>query len=279
LNEWDYSVDLTARLNAGDSVVSLDVLSVSPDDLPVVYAGGWDALAVFWIGRGGTPGITYFLEFLARTAQGRTVDVEVTIAVPSLGQNAAPATVQVVTVPVSSLTAFLAQIAQQATPQLSFVMGSTLATGEQATVQQAGPPEAPVVTLNLPAGPVGSQGPQGTPGATPQQVLAAAVAVAPIVVDTAVSLTAAAHGGQTLLLEPGAALSLTWSQTGDGFQCLILNDSGTPIVPVLVGFSLSVPVNGGGAVAIPSPGAASLICTTADGGTTTKCWLVGDTAS
>lgn len=117
-----------------------------------------------------------------------------------------------------------------------------------------------------------------TPAAA-AQALAAAAGVAPIVISAATTLVAATHGGMTLVLQPGTQITVDWSQTGNGFACLLINRSGGIIAPALVGFTGSLPINGSGEIAIPSPGAASLYCLTPDGGTTAECWLVGDTAS
>jgi hypothetical protein len=109
--------------------------------------------------------------------------------------------------------------------------------------------------------------------------LSAAASAPPIVLSGATTLTADAHGGKTLVLQSGASISLAWTDTGNGFACLLLNRSGAIIAPVLVGFSNPLPVNGNGEIALPSTGAASILCITPDGGTTAECWLIGDTAS
>jgi hypothetical protein len=104
------------------------------------------------------------------------------------------------------------------------------------------------------------------------------VAVPPIILTSTTTLTAETHGGKTLTVGAGAQVTVDWSQTGNGFGCLILNESGSPLVPALVGFDLPLPVNGSGKIAIPSPGSASILCAFGADGLTKKCWLIGDTA-
>jgi hypothetical protein len=120
----------------------------------------------------------------------------------------------------------------------------------------------------------------GVPGgASTSQVLEAALSVLPIPITLATTLTGAVHGGKTLVAGVGAQITVDWSQTGNGFACLVLNESGLPLVPALLGFDTPLPINGSGEIAIPSPGAASLLCILNADGVTKECWLVGDTVS
>jgi hypothetical protein len=105
---WDVSFDVSAQIAAGDSVASVAVALSSPAGLSVIYSGGWGNLAVLWLASGGSPGQTYALDLLVKTAQGRQLAYVATVAVPTPGQGASPAQITVVQVPTSYVDAAVA---------------------------------------------------------------------------------------------------------------------------------------------------------------------------
>jgi hypothetical protein len=125
---WDYALDLTARIPAGDTVASVALGSVGPAGLPIVYLGGWGKLAVIWIDVGGTPGQSYAIDLIAMTAQGRVIELLATVTVINPGQGAAPAQIQVVQVALSYIQGLIAAAQAAANEALILAQAALLAS-------------------------------------------------------------------------------------------------------------------------------------------------------
>ena len=93
---------------------------------------------------------------------------------------------------------------------------------------------------------------------------------------TTTVLTHAAHNGRMLIANPGAALSLSWANTGDGFSCSVINRTGADLALSLAGFTgNTAPTNSDGYTRIRAGGVATLMTYSPDGGTTRICHLAG----
>lgn len=99
--------------------------------------------------------------------------------------------------------------------------------------------------------------------------------VARLAITAATALTHAAHNARLVIVRPGGSLSATWSDTGDGFSCLVLNLSGADLPLTLSGFSPNSVQNPDGHTRVRSGGLASLLAVTPDGGTTRLLHLAG----
>jgi hypothetical protein len=99
---------------------------------------------------------------------------------------------------------------------------------------------------------------------------------ATVPLSTATALTFASHNNRRLYLKSGAALSVAWADTGDGFSTVILNRSGGPIAVTTSGFTGGTPINTLGSAIITANGTAVINVVSPDGGVTRECWLTGD---
>jgi hypothetical protein len=91
---------------------------------------------------------------------------------------------------------------------------------------------------------------------------------------TSTLLTQAAHNARLVIANPGTTLSMDWSQTGNGFSCMVVNRTGADLAVTLTGFTGGI-VNPDGYTRVRAGGIASLIAYTPDGGTTRLCHLAG----
>ncbi|MCI0754299.1 glycosyl hydrolase family 28-related protein [Teichococcus vastitatis] len=93
---------------------------------------------------------------------------------------------------------------------------------------------------------------------------------------TATTVNYAAHNNRVLMANAGTSLSLSWSNTLDGFSCTVINRSGADLGLTLSGFtSNTAPTNSDGFTRIRSGGVATLMVYSPDGGTTRICQLAG----
>lgn len=99
--------------------------------------------------------------------------------------------------------------------------------------------------------------------------------VARLAITAVTALTHAAHNARLVIVRPGGSLSAAWSDTGDGFSCLVLNLSGTDLALTLSGFNPGSVQNPDGHTRVRSGGLASLLVVTPDGGTTRILYLAG----
>lgn len=105
----------------------------------------------------------------------------------------------------------------------------------------------------IPVGPRGLPGPKGETGAPPSPAaIASAVAEyrsGSVEYSVPFSLTLAEHANRIVAVNPGGAATINWNDTGDGFSCLLVNDTTIDIYPTLVGFDAVRPDGMGGIVA------------------------------
>ncbi len=94
----------------------------------------------------------------------------------------------------------------------------------------------------------------------------------------ATALTLASHNSQVVCANPGTTLSISWTATGDGFSCLVVNRTGADLAITMTGFSDTIPVNPDGLTKIRAGGMASLLAFSPDGGTTKLLMLTGAAA-
>jgi hypothetical protein len=96
------------------------------------------------------------------------------------------------------------------------------------------------------------------------------------IISTSTTLTAVAHNNHIVTMNAGAAITLAWSGTGDGFSCLVVNNTTADIAPTLTGFTGTTITNPGTYTHIKAGGMAALVALTPDGGTTTVLRASGD---
>jgi hypothetical protein len=100
--------------------------------------------------------------------------------------------------------------------------------------------------------------------------------MATALLSTATVLTQASHNARMLIANAGASLSLAWSNTGDGFSCVVVNRTGADLALALSGFTVNTaPTNADGFTRIRAGGVASLLVYSPDGGSTKICHLTG----
>jgi hypothetical protein len=95
---------------------------------------------------------------------------------------------------------------------------------------------------------------------------------------SATTLTLAAHNGRLVSANAGATLSINWATTGDGFSCLVANNSGADLAIGMTGFTAATPSHPDGLTKIRAGGLATLLAYSPDGGTTKVLLLAGAAA-
>jgi len=99
-----------------------------------------------------------------------------------------------------------------------------------------------------------------------------------VAVANTTALTLSAHNARLVSANAGAALSIDWAATGDGFSCLVANRTGADLAVTMTGFTATTPTNPDGMTRIRAGGLATLLAFTPDGGTTKLLMLSGATA-
>ena len=90
------------------------------------------------------------------------------------------------------------------------------------------------------------------------------------------ALTLANHNNSIVGLNAGAAVTIDWNATGQGFSCMVMNNGTVDITPTLVNFTGSVMTNPGGYTKLKAGGLVALVAVTFDAGTTKVLKASGD---
>lgn len=100
--------------------------------------------------------------------------------------------------------------------------------------------------------------------------------LATLTTAAATTVTYTAHNARMLIANAGTSLALSWTNTGDGFSCVVVNRTGADMALSLSGFTVNTaPTNVDGYTRIRAGGIASLMVYSPDGGTTKVCHLSG----
>jgi hypothetical protein len=97
-----------------------------------------------------------------------------------------------------------------------------------------------------------------------------------LITAAATTVSHASHNNRMLIANAGTTLSLSWTNTGDGFSCTVVNRTGADLAMTLSGFTTNTaPTNSDGYTRIRAGGVATLLVYSPDGGTTRICQLAG----
>jgi hypothetical protein len=97
-----------------------------------------------------------------------------------------------------------------------------------------------------------------------------------VISATTTALTFALHNNRVVILNTGASLSIDWAATGDGFSCVVINNTASDITPTMTNFTLTTITNYAGGTKIATGGLALLLASTPDSGTTKRLRASGD---
>jgi hypothetical protein len=96
----------------------------------------------------------------------------------------------------------------------------------------------------------------------------------PLAAPTALSF--ASHNGTSLVARPGFTMSVAWADTGNGFSCSIINETGADLGMTLAGFTAGgFPTHPDNFAKIKANAVGAIWVYTPDAGVTKVCRLLG----
>ena len=92
--------------------------------------------------------------------------------------------------------------------------------------------------------------------------------------NSTLNLTLATHNNTVIVLSSGTLLNINWSTTGNGFTCVLINNTGADLTPALNGFTSTSITNSVGAPKLTNNGMVTVLCYTSGG--TIYCRVAGE---